>query len=345
MNSKKAYWWCQLCGWGTYILIYTFFYLTISSSSQANFFQILFLDAFLGLCLTHIMRLVILKSNVLEKSIRHQIIFILLITLLFAIAYSSVSVWLEREFNITNAEMRKYSFVNQVSRGTIGSFLFLAIWNLIYFAYHFVTKSQQAQTDRLQLQSVVKELELKTIKAHINPHFIFNALNSIRALVDINPERARSAITQLSNILRSSMHADKQETSSLENELSIVKDYLALEHIRFEERLQVVYNIQDETLDYQIPQMMLQTLVENAIKHGISRQVKGGVVKIVSRINNGFHELIIDNTGKLNEAPNPLGFGVSSTHERLKILYGAKAAFDLSEQGENVVAKVSIPVN
>ena len=185
----------------------------------------------------------------------------------------------------------------------------------------------------------------RQIKAHINPHFIFNALNSIRALVDINPERARSAITQLSNILRSSMHADKQETSSLENELSIVKDYLALEHIRFEERLQVEYNIQDETLDYQIPQMMLQTLVENAIKHGISRQVKGGVVKIVSRLNDGFHELIIDNTGKLNESPNPLGFGVSSTHERLKILYGGKAAFDLSEQGDNVVAKISIPVN
>jgi len=100
-----------------------------------------------------------------------------------------------------------------------------------------VEKSRKEQLDRIRLESEVKELELKTIKSHINPHFIFNALNSIRALVDENPERARTAITELSNILRSSMQADKQETAPLEHELNIVKDYLELEYIRFEDRL------------------------------------------------------------------------------------------------------------
>src|SRR5205085_9378123 len=102
-----------------------------------------------------------------------------------------------------------------------------------------------------------KELELKTIKSHINPHFIFNALNSIRALVDENPERARTAITELSNILRSSMQAEKLETVPFERELNIVKDYLALEHIRFEDRLRIEYQIDEDTLDQPVPPMKI----------------------------------------------------------------------------------------
>ena len=106
--------------------------------------------------------------------------------------------------------------------------------------------------DTLRLESLVKELELQTIKAHINPHFIFNSLNSIRALVDENPQRARKAVTELSNILRSSMQSEKMETVPLEKELYIVKDYLALENMRFEDRLRVEYEIDEDTLDIEI---------------------------------------------------------------------------------------------
>ena len=154
------------------------------------------------------------------------------------------------------------------------------------------------------MESLIKELELKTIKAHINPHFIFNSLNSIRALVDENPSRARTAITELSNILRSSMQVDKAETVSFEKELNIVKDYLALENMRFEDRLKVEYEIDEDTLDQQVPPMMLQTLVENAIKHGISKQISGGIVKIISDFKNQYHELAVQNTGSLNGGLN-----------------------------------------
>ncbi len=191
----------------------------------------------------------------------------------------------------------------------------------------------------------MKELELKTIKSHINPHFIFNALNSIRALIDENPSRARTAITELSNILRSSMQAEKLETVTFEKELNIVKDYLALEHIRFEDRLQIEYDIDEETLNQPIPPMMLQTLVENAIKHGISKQVKGGQVKIISDFRNQFHELVIQNSGRLNGAMNGDGFGLTSTRNRLQLVFGPKANFDIKEvNGEMVEAVVMIPV-
>jgi LytS/YehU family sensor histidine kinase len=195
------------------------------------------------------------------------------------------------------------------------------------------------------MESLVKELQLKTIKSHINPHFIFNALNSIRALVDENPERARTAITELSNILRSSMQAEKTETTSLEKELSIVKDYLELEQIRFEDRLTVEYNIDEDTLDQQVPPMMLQTLVENAIKHGVSRQMNGGVIRINSDFTENHHELIIENTGHLSDKKNSEGFGIASTTNRLKLLYGNDASFEIKNLNGNMVqVRVILPV-
>ncbi|HMG66792.1 MAG TPA: histidine kinase, partial [Chitinophagaceae bacterium] len=184
----------------------------------------------------------------------------------------------------------------------------------------------------------------KTIKSHINPHFIFNALNSIRALIDENPLRARTAITELSNILRSSMQTEKQETVFFEKELNIVKDYLALEHIRFEDRLNVQYEIAENTLTQQIPPMMLQTLVENAIKHGISKQVSGGTVTIVSRMKEHYHQLVIRNTGRLNNMGNEDGFGLTSTRNRLHLLFGEEANFNIREINGNMVeAELQIP--
>lgn len=224
--------------------------------------------------------------------------------------------------------------------------LLVAIWMLIYIVYHYVEKNRKDQLDRLKLESTVKELELKTIKSHINPHFIFNSLNSIRALVDENPTRARRAITELSNILRSSMQAEKVETVTLEKELNIVKDYLALENMRFEDRLKVVYDIDDDTLDQPVPPMMLQTLVENAIKHGISKQINGGVVKVISEFRDNYHELTVQNTGQLNGKVNNEGFGLSSTTNRLSLLYGSKAKFDIRQiNGSLVEARVLIPLH
>jgi LytS/YehU family sensor histidine kinase len=229
---------------------------------------------------------------------------------------------------------------------SLSFFVYYFIWNTIYFMYHYISKSRKQQLDTLRLESLVKELELQTIKAHINPHFIFNSLNSIRALVDENPERARNAVTELSNILRSSLQSEKMETVSLEKELSIVKDYLALENMRFEDRLKVIYDIDEDTLDQPVPPMMLQTLVENAIKHGISKQINGGVVKVISDFKNDYHELVVQNTGYLNGYKSGgEGFGLSSTTNRLGLLYGDKARFEIKQMTPSLVeAKVLIPV-
>lgn len=346
-NKLSLYWFYQIAGWSAYCIIYTFFYLTIRTKPLDHFFSSLFIDAFIGIIVTHSMRAVTKKGKFLNKSINKQFVYLIASAFVFSFVYSFLSVFIEDTFlGILGDRMKGLSFLNKVIRVSLGCFLFLTIWNLLYYISHFVQNTRAEQLDKIRLESLVKELELKTIKSHINPHFIFNALNSIRALVDENPERARTAITELSNILRSSMHADKEETTSLEKELNIVKDYLALELIRFEKRLKIFYDIDEDTLDQQIPPMMLQTLVENAIKHGISRKIDGGEINIISNFVGDKHELIVRNSGQLATETIQEGFGISSTYDRLNLLFGKNAKFELNNiDTETVEAKITLPVS
>jgi sensor histidine kinase YesM len=335
-----------LAGWGAFAGINLFFAVFVMDRFSIKGLQRLLFFVEMGIVFTHLMREVIRSTQLLIKSFRQQIITFIVLIFLFSIMAAACNTPFEFFYTLRrdkSGEPYTYQELLYVNFGTYLSFF--VIWSFIYFMYHFVAKTRKQQMDTIKLEALVKELELKTIKAHINPHFIFNALNSIRALIDENPARARRAITELSNILRSSLSAEKGETVSLEAELKIVKDYLALENMRFEDRLRVEYEIDDDTLDQQVPPMMLQTLVENAIKHGISKQVRGGVVRIISDYKGNFHRLSVQNTGYLNGHKSSPGFGLSSTQDRLGLLYGEKAKFEIVQLDKELVeAKVLIPL-
>lgn len=341
----------QVGGWVIFGIINIFFAYIFQKMDEAHARTVILerisIFVVLGILFTHLMRYVIIKLNTLQRPVEKQIVQFFLLSVFFALITGTFYEKACNSFDLLNEGEKK--FLNQpillILNGAFLFFINITIWNLIYFIYHYVTKSRKQQLDTLRLESLVKELELKTIKAHINPHFIFNALNSIRALVVENPERARKAVTELSNILRSSMKTEKEETVTFEKELDIVKDYLALENMRFEDRLKIEYHIDEDTLDQPVPPMMLQTLVENAIKHGISKQVSGGVVKIISDFKDHYHELAVQNTGYLNGGANAEGFGLSSTTNRLNLLYGDKAKFQIKQiNGLLVEAKVLLPV-
>jgi two-component system, LytTR family, sensor kinase len=357
-SGNSRYWLFQAIGWGLFAFIFLFFSF-LFDKLEWKFSYRLFIYISVGLVLTHCMRWIIRRSNVLMRPLQTQIILLSLITLVFALFLGiaeTYSVKLLNSWLTEPVESGLSSDFKQIAENTFHSFVYLFMWNCIYFIYHYIEKSRHQQVDTLKLEALIKELELKTIKAHINPHFIFNSLNSIRALVDEDPERARKAITELSNILRSSMQVDKSETVTLEKELYIVKDYLALENMRFEDRLKIEYQVDEDTLGQSVPPMMLQTLVENAIKHGISKQINGGVVRVISVFKNHYHELTVQNTGHLNGIINGearpatdggtvgRGFGLSSTNDRLSLLYGNKAKFEIRQATPSLVeAKVSIP--
>lgn len=350
--GRKRYWLFQILGWGLFALINLFFAYVFQRMNDDESRRVILtrlgIFILLGILFTHLMRYVIIRLNTLQKTVEKQIVQFFLLSTVFAVISSTFYMQACNKLDLLN-EMEKRFVDKPILLILSGAFLFfinIVIWNLIYFIYHYVTKSRKQQLDTLRLEALVKDLELQTIKAHINPHFIFNSLNSIRALVDENPERARKAVTELSNILRSSMQVEKVEMVTFEKELYIVKDYLALENMRFEDRLKIEYQIEEDTLDQPVPPMMLQTLVENAIKHGISKQIKGGVVKIISDFKNGFHEMVVQNTGHLNGTVNGedhtdelagKGFGLYSTTSRLSLLYGDKAKFEIRQLNPSLV--------
>jgi two-component system, LytTR family, sensor kinase len=336
---------CQLAGWGTNFAISVFYYLNLSYRKIEFFFTLITISVLLGILFTHIMRMIIKEYRFLEKPINKQVFYFIIVTILFAVIYACSDVAIERTFDLRDKNAPNLSLMNEITRNSISNFFLLFIWNLLYYTFHYVERTRRQEVDTLKLQSLVKELELKTIKSHINPHFIFNALNSIRALVDENPSRARTAITELSNILRSSMQTEKLETVPLERELNIVKDYLALEKMRFEERLTIEMDIDEDTLEQPVPPMMLQTLVENAIKHGISKKVDGGTIRVTSDFKENHHELVVQNSGQLGTYKNENGFGVRSTQDRLNLLYQGKATFAIKNlDSEMVESRITMPL-
>ncbi len=347
-HHLSYYWLCQIGGWGTFVLIHSVLYyaLGLSNGYHPHYFKSLFFLATTGLIITHTMRSVIQGMSILSFPLSRQILWFIVITLSFGLIYSSVTAAVEEALGWEPIYYRTYSFIEKWLKDSVGAILYITIWNLSYFAYHYISSLQRRILNEAQLGTLVKELELKNIKAHINPHFIFNALNSIRALVDEDPEKARTAITTLSQLLRKSLSADKGDVIRLDEELGMVQNYLALEQIRFEDRLQIAFEIDDDTLGQKIPPMMLQTLVENAIKHGISKEVKGGLVHISSQFVANHHEIRVKNTGKLRADKNgEVGFGITSTIDRLNLLYPGRGVFEIKALENHLVeAKVILPV-
>lgn len=215
------------------------------------------------------------------------------------------------------------------------------LWLVLYFAIHYFDQYNKS----LKYEASMVQIELNNLKSQLNPHFIFNALNSIRALVDENPGKSKQAINQLSNILRSSLASDKKGLTKFADELKIVKDYLGLETIRFEERLKVEFDIHPDSYDYFLPPLMIQTLVENGIKHGISKLTKGGIIHLKTHVESSCLKIQIRNSGQLKSvSSNHEGLGIKNTIQRLKLIYGDEATFRLSNEKDNfVLTEILIP--
>ncbi|MEY2836548.1 MAG: hypothetical protein RLZZ557_2210 [Bacteroidota bacterium] len=334
-----------MLGWGMFVGINIFFAITYNLYDNL-FITRLSLYLVVGLLMSHLMRKAIHRLYLMQRAVNLQLIGFILVSVIFATIVGLMETYLSSFFSLEYKEEVIMPMRQKISTNIFTSFIYIFIWNCIYFIYHYVEQSRKNQLDNLKLEAMVKSLELKTIKANINPHFIFNALNSIRALIDEDPSRARVSVTSLGNILRSSMLSDQLETITLEKELDIVADYLALELIRFEDRLKVVYEIEEDALDNPVPPMMLQTLVENAIKHGIGKSVNPGTIKIIAKEMDNLFYLQVVNTGKLDMTKGHEGFGLQSTSTRLDLIFAGKGSFSLTQANDQEVqAEVIIPLN
>lgn len=220
----------------------------------------------------------------------------------------------------------------------------LFLWQVVYVAYHYVVRSRMEKLRTLRLEAANREGQLANLRTQLNPHFMFNALNSIRALIGEDPQRAKESITRLSAILRNAMATVKRRTVPLGEEIDTVRAYLSLEAIRYEERLRVHFDVDPVLGRSPVPPMMLQTLVENAVRHGIARNKRGGEVSITARPQDGGMLLRVRNTGHYaEEGGRGTGIGLRNTRQRLEHIYGGKASLSIRNEGGMVVCEMYLP--
>ena len=215
------------------------------------------------------------------------------------------------------------------------------MWVLFYVA---LTSRRRFQEKEIRLQLSLREAELRALEAQVNPHFLFNALNSVRALVIENPAQAQDMITRLASLLRANLHRDLNHMVPLAAELELALDYLALESVRFEDRLRVESAVDPAAAQVLVPPMLLQTLVENALKHGIARLPEGGDLAIRARIERERLVLEVENTGRLADSgTEATQLGLRNARERLRILFGDRARLELKDGDGRVTATATIP--
>ncbi|MET4075233.1 histidine kinase [Hymenobacter sp. UYCo722] len=234
---------------------------------------------------------------------------------------------------------------------TANSFFFMLLWSGVYFSLHYLDNYKQAEIDKWKLNAAVRDAEMRTLKAQINPHFLFNGLNNIRALVLENPARAREMMTHLSDLLRYSLQLNTREQVPLARELETVAHYLTLESLQLEERLHYTLDVAPATLAAQLPPMTLQLLVENAIKHGITPRPGGGAVHISAQLEGPAQVLItVRNPGRYQPdpvAPDHTGIGLPNAHERLQLLFGPTASLRVGNDAQlpdTVTAELRLPL-
>jgi hypothetical protein len=355
-----AYWLCQLFGWGFIVFGQT---LTgIASEVQASrpqiFIEVLSVNA-LALVYTHLLRDYMKRHRWQTLGIRRLLPRIFGASIVFGIPIAVLMRFMsialmwgggtpEQQQDIA-AVLGDYAawFItaDQVFLRALNWTATIATWIVVYFSITSLRDRRLAELRQSELSRALQVAELRLLKSQLNPHFLFNCLNSVRALIADDPAGAQKAVTQLARILRYTLTAGQEEVVTLERELETVADYLELESLRHGERLRIERAIASEASGMHIPVMLLQTVVENAIKHGIAELPQGGTLRIGATVHEGALVIEVENTRPDSpRRPPSQGLGLRNAAERLRLLFGTAAVLDLDlSRAELALARIRIP--
>lgn len=220
--------------------------------------------------------------------------------------------------------------------------LFAGLWLGIIFGLESFASWRHERERLLAVQKHLAEFQLAQLRAQLQPHFLFNALNTISSLMQVDVERADRLLTRLADLLRASLQAGARQMTSLADELELLRLYASIMQERFTGRVSLDWKIEDEALQASIPVMLLQPLLENAFKHGVERSLQPVAVNIAARRAGDALEVTIRNVGKMGD-PGASGIGLRNCRERLAVLYGADALLALEPEGDEVVARLVLP--
>lgn len=339
LNRKHMYWVFQSVGWFVWALnealLYTNQYGWKWAWAFSSIINILF-----AVLLTHQYKLISHRYRWQYLPFSRLIQYNLVALFLMAATLVALNIPMDYMFLGENYEVNLNTFI--ILQIFFNFMKPLAIWQLIYFFFQYSKKSLLMERQNNQLERTILETEGKVLRAQMNPHFVFNALNSIRALITEDPQKAKKGINQLSKLLRSSLLTDRKKTIPLSEELETIADYLALEKIRYEDRLEWEIRGDAQVKKAQIPPMLLQTLVENSIKHGISHSVKGGKIELLMEKSEANLCIRVINPGHLKLNGEQAGMGVENSRHRIRLLFGETAQLILRPLDKNHVEAILI---
>jgi signal transduction histidine kinase len=336
-ETPAAYWGYQAFYWG----IFTAIGLAINLVNGGNTLNLVIshiLFFFYSIGLTHVFRGQILRWRSRHLSVIRMRFRLLAGILIIGLIQTVLVITIDSALNGT----RIHDWPRAAVAGLgWGMYIGTLVWTIVYVR---ITERRAQEQREAKMQLALREAELRALEAQINPHFLFNCLNSIRGLVVEDPQKAQDMITRFATLLRYNLNHDSRHTVPLSAEAEVVADYLALEKVRFEDRLRLRMAIDPAAASLPVPPMILQTLVENALKHGIGRLPQGGEVQIRAAARNGTLVLEVENTGELTGSrPGDTQVGLNNIRERLRLLYGDRASLSLQNGDGVVVAKVEIP--
>jgi two-component system sensor histidine kinase AlgZ len=216
----------------------------------------------------------------------------------------------------------------------------LLLYMLSVALHYMLLAVEESRESELQ----ARDAELRALKAQINPHFLFNSLNSITALTSVDPVRAREMCIRLSDFLRSTLGLGERESISWREELQLARTYLEVEQIRFGARLHVEMNVDDDCAECMVPPLLLQPLIENAVKHGIATLVDGGTITVEGHVNNGLLEVSVENGFDPDSpAPRRHGLGLRNVRGRLETRFGGAARLTAHTANNRFRAEMVVP--
>ena len=216
---------------------------------------------------------------------------------------------------------------------------FMEYWTLlaVLIAVDYARQAREKQTQLLKLRNELQISQLNALKKQLQPHFLFNTLNTVSALMDTDVNGARKVLSRLGHLLRVSLDKDQRDIVPLEREIELIGNYLGIESVRFQDRLHVSYSVPHELHEAQVPSMVLQPLVENAIKHGPDATSDRVEIQVRAEERDGTLALMVTDNGKgcrdVSNAMEHGGIGLRNVRDRLKLLYGEDASFSISSPG------------
>lgn len=227
-----------------------------------------------------------------------------------------------------------------VFAGAIG--ILLAV--LGYYLAGAFQRSRNAERKALELQVLAREAELKSLRAQLDPHFLFNSLNSVAALIGNDTKAARQMCFLMAQFFRKSLTLAREQSIPLSEEISLAETFLAIERVRFGERLRVRFDIDDDAKEVRVPPLVLQPLVENAVHHGVAHLLEGGEVTIQARLHEGLVELVVANPCDPERPPSRgTGMGLANVRSRIETLSGHRASVDVDATDTNFRVSILMP--